>query len=54
MKSIWKRLKIVREISSAEPPAAILENPEILAGTCVGVNETGGDLDLDLATLTWN
>mgnify|MGYP001217220715 CR=1 FL=1 len=47
MKLIWKRLKIVMEPSSAVPLATILKNPQVFAGTRVGVIITGGNVDLD-------
>ncbi|MFZ1815856.1 MAG: beta-hydroxyaspartate dehydratase BhcB [Rhizobiaceae bacterium] len=47
MKTIWKRMKIVMEPSSAVPLATILKNRELFAGKRVGVIITGGNVDLD-------
>lgn len=47
MKTIWKRMKIVMEPSSAVPLATILKNPELFRGKRVGVIITGGNVDLD-------
>ncbi len=47
MKTIWKRMKIVMEPSSAVPLATILKNPEVFRGKRVGVIVTGGNVDLD-------
>ncbi len=47
MKTIWKRMKIVMEPSSAVPLATILKNRDIFAGKRVGVIITGGNVDLD-------
>ncbi|MFC2969532.1 beta-hydroxyaspartate dehydratase BhcB [Acidimangrovimonas pyrenivorans] len=47
MKTIWKRMKIVMEPSSAVPLATILKNKDIFAGKRVGVIITGGNVDLD-------
>lgn len=51
MKTIWKRMKIVMEPSSAVPLACILKNRETFAGKRVGVIITGGNVDLD--ALPW-
>ena len=51
MRLIWTALKIVVEPSAAVPLAAILENPEAVAGKRVGVILTGGNVDLD--ALPW-
>ena len=47
MKTIWKRMKIVMEPSSAVPLATILKHREVFAGKRVGVIITGGNVDLD-------
>ncbi len=47
MKTIWKRMKIVMEPSSAVPLATILNNPSVFKGKRVGVIITGGNVDLD-------
>ncbi len=47
MKTIWKRMKIVMEPSSAVPLATILKNPDTFRGKRVGVIITGGNVDLD-------
>ncbi|MCX7889470.1 MAG: pyridoxal-phosphate dependent enzyme [Rhodobacteraceae bacterium] len=47
MKTVWKRMKIVIEPSSAVPLAAILANPGVFRGLRVGVIVTGGNVDLD-------
>ncbi len=47
MKTIWKRMKIVMEPSSAVPLATILKNKDVFAGKRVGVIVTGGNVDLD-------
>jgi threonine dehydratase len=47
MKTVWKRMKIVIEASSAVPLAAILKNPDRFRGRRVGVIVTGGNVDLD-------
>ncbi|SPH17494.1 L-threonine dehydratase catabolic TdcB [Defluviimonas aquaemixtae] len=47
MKTIWKRMKIVMEPSSAVPLATILRNPNVFKGKRVGVIITGGNVDLD-------
>jgi len=47
MKTIWKRMKIVMEPSSAVPLATILKTPDLFRGRRVGVIITGGNVDLD-------
>lgn len=47
MKTIWKRMKIVMEPSSAVPLATILKNKDIFRDKRVGVIITGGNVDLD-------
>lgn len=47
MRLIWERLKLVVEPSAAVPVAALLDNPDELAGKRVGVIVSGGNLDLD-------
>lgn len=47
MRLIWERLKLVVEPSGAVPIAALLDNPQALAGKRVGVILSGGNLDLD-------
>jgi threonine dehydratase len=47
MKTIWKRMKIVMEPSSAVPLATILKTPGLFRGRRVGVIITGGNVDLD-------
>ena len=47
MRLVWERLKLVIEPSSAVPVAALLDNPDALAGKRVGVIISGGNLDLD-------
>jgi threonine dehydratase len=47
MRLIWERLKRVVEPSGAVPIAALLDNPQALAGKRVGVIVSGGNLDLD-------
>ena len=46
MRTVWQRLKIVIEPSSAVALAAVLRNQEIFAGKRVGVILTGGNVDL--------
>ncbi len=47
MKTIWKRMKIVMEPSSAVPLATILKNKDVFRGRRVGVIVTGRNVDLD-------
>ncbi len=47
MRTIWERMKIIIEPSSAVPLAIILENPEIFKDKKVGVIISGGNVDLD-------
>lgn len=47
MRLMWERLKIVVEPSSAVPLAALLEQPDLLAGQRVGIIVTGGNVDLN-------
>jgi len=46
MRLIWERLKIVIEPSCAVPFAALLKQKERFAGKKVGINLTGGNVDL--------
>ena len=46
MHYVWERMKIVIEPSSAVPVAALLDGGLDLAGQCVGVILTGGNVDL--------
>ena len=51
MRTIWERLKIVIEPSSAVPYAAIQESRIEVAGKRIGIILTGGNVDLD--ALPW-
>lgn len=45
MRLVWERMKIVIEPSSAVPLAAVLHNPELFAGSRVGIILSGGNVD---------
>ena len=45
MQLVWERMKIVIEPSSAVPLAAVLHNPELFAGSRVGIILSGGNVD---------
>jgi len=47
MRLLWERMKLVVEPSGAVPLAALLENPQALAGARVGIIISGGNVDLD-------
>jgi len=47
MRTIWERLKIIVEPSSAVPLAAILARPEVFKGKKVGLIITGGNVELE-------
>lgn len=47
MRTVWERMKIIIEPSSAVPLAAVLENPEYFAGKKTGIIVSGGNVDLD-------
>lgn len=47
MRTMFQRMKLVVEPSGAVPLAALLDNPEVLAGKRIGVIVSGGNLDLD-------
>src|SRR5437660_1295296 len=51
MRTIWETMKIVIEPSAAVPYAAIVERKIDIAGKCVGIILTGGNVDLD--ALPW-
>ena len=51
MRRIWEVLKIIIEPSCAVPYAAIMEQKIDVAGKCVGIILTGGNVDLD--ALPW-
>jgi len=51
MRSIWERMKIVIEPSSAVPLAALLENQLDVSDKRVGIILTGGNVDLE--SLPW-
>ncbi len=46
MKTVWERMKLVIEASSAVPLAAILEGKVNVQGQKVGIIISGGNLDL--------
>jgi threonine dehydratase len=52
MRTIWETMKIIIEPSAAVPYAAIQERKIDIAGKCVGIILTGGNVDLD--ALPWN
>ena len=52
MKSMWQRMKVTAEPSSAVALAAVLKYRETFVGKSVGVIVTGGNSDLD--NLPWN
>ena len=47
MQTVWERMKIIIEPSSAVPVAAVLNQANNLAGKKVGVILTGGNVDLE-------
>ncbi|HIG30508.1 MAG TPA: pyridoxal-phosphate dependent enzyme [Verrucomicrobiales bacterium] len=47
MRLVWERLKIIVEPSAAVPLAAILENPQSVPGSKVGIILSGGNVDLN-------
>jgi threonine dehydratase len=47
MQTVWERMKIIIEPSSAVPVAAVLNQANDLAGKKVGVILTGGNVDLE-------
>jgi len=51
MRTIWETMKIIIEPSAAVPYAAIVERKIDIAGKCVGIILTGGNVDLD--ALPW-
>lgn len=51
MRTIWERMKIVIEPSSAVPLAALLENPHKFSGKRIGIILSGGNVDLE--SLPW-
>src|SRR5213596_2884711 len=51
MRTIWETMKIIIEPSAAVPYAAIFERKIDIAGKCVGIILTGGNVDLD--ALPW-
>jgi len=51
MRTVWERMKIVIEPSSAVPVAVLLENASRFAGQRVGIILSGGNVDLD--ALRW-
>jgi len=52
MRTVWERMKIIIEPSSAVPVAAVLNQENVLAGKKVGVILTGGNVDLE--KLRWS
>ena len=52
MQTVWERMKIIIEPSSAVPVAAVLNQANDLAGKKVGVILTGGNVDLE--KLRWS
>ena len=52
MQTVWERMKIIIEPSSAVPVAAVLNQANNLAGKKVGVILTGGNVDLE--KLRWS
>ena len=46
MKTVWERMKIIIEPSSAVPVAVVLNNKADIAGKRVGIILTGGNVDL--------
>ena len=52
MRTVWERMKIIIEPSSAVPVAAVLNQANGLAGKKVGVILTGGNVDLE--KLRWS
>ncbi len=51
MRTIWETMKIIIEPSAAVPYAAIVQSKIDIAGKCVGIILTGGNVDLD--ALPW-
>lgn len=51
MRTLWERMKIVVEPSSAVPLAALLESPLKLSGQRIGIILSGGNVDL--GSLPW-
>lgn len=51
MKTVWERMKIIIEPSSAVPLAAVMENKADFSGLKVGIILSGGNVNL--ATLPW-
>src|SRR5438094_88640 len=51
MRTVWETMKIIIEPSAAVPYAAIVERKIDIAGKCVGIILTGGNVDLD--ALPW-
>lgn len=47
MRTVWERMKMIIEPSSAVPLAVVLENPELFSGQRVGIIVSGGNVDLD-------
>ena len=47
MKTIWERMKVIVEPSSAITLAVVLDNPEYFKGKKVGLIITGGNVNLD-------
>lgn len=47
MRTVWERMKLIIEPSSAVPLGAILENPDDFRGFKVGIIISGGNVNLD-------
>lgn len=47
MRTVWERMKIIIEPSSAVPVAALFEHPDVFKGRRVGIILSGGNVDLD-------
>lgn len=47
MRTVWERMKLLIEPSSAVPVAALLTYPELFAGRKTGIILSGGNCDLD-------
>jgi len=47
MRTVWERMKILIEPSSAVPVAALFAYPEVFQGQRVGIVLSGGNVDLD-------
>src|SRR5438552_3262682 len=53
MRTIWESMKIIIESSAAVPYAAFQQRKIDIAGKCVGIILTGGNVDLDASAWMW-